>query len=94
MCCCTQPNLLYPAKPQWTTCMNCQECALGPAGADWQMFNVSQKQKRRAMLSLYGSKKRLVPPRAPLDLTGPMGRTIHLIFLVQVRMLLGHYKAS
>ena len=58
------------------------------------MFNVSQKQKRRAMLSLYGSKKRLVPPRAPLDLTGPMGRTIHLIFLVQVRMLLGHYKAS
>ncbi len=64
-----------------------QECVLGPAGADWQMFNASQKQMRRAMLSLYGSKKRLVPPRAPLDLTGPMGRSIHLIFLVQVCML-------
>lgn len=88
MCCCTQPNLLCSAKPQWNTCTNCQECALRPAGADWQMFNASQKQMRRAMLSLYGSKKRLVPPRAPLDLTGPMGRTIHLIFIVQVRMLL------
>lgn len=64
-----------------------QDCALGPAGADWQIFNASQKQMRRAMLSLYGSKKRLVPPRAPLDLTGPMGRTIHAIFLFQVRML-------
>lgn len=64
-----------------------QDCALELAGADWKMFNASQKQMRRAMLSLYGSKKRLVPPRAPLDLTGPMGHTIHLIFLVQVHML-------
>ncbi|DBA94899.1 TPA: hypothetical protein ACH3X1_002432 [Trebouxia sp. C0004] len=78
---------LVPQMPHHLPQQICQALhalqQIDTAGADWQMFNASQTQMRRAMLSLYGSKKCLVPPRAPLDLTGPMGRTIHAIFLVQ-----------
>ena len=56
------------------------------SGADWQTFNVTQKEVREDMLRLYGNKRHLVPPRSPFESgTGP---ATHALFLLQVSKVL------
>ncbi|KAL3153346.1 hypothetical protein ABBQ38_011686 [Trebouxia sp. C0009 RCD-2024] len=53
------------------------------AGANWQMFNLAQKQRRKDMLHVYGDKKRLVPPKS-FYLAEPKRKAVLAIFLIQI----------
>lgn len=58
----------------------------GTVGANWQMFNLAQKQRRKDMLHVYGDKKRLVPPKS-FYLAEPKRKAVLAIFLIQVNAL-------
>lgn len=57
-----------------------------PAGASWKVFNVGQRDRRRDLARLYGSKKRLLTTGIDVEST----KTILPLFGIQVSFQFMH----